>query len=86
MKTGNNEKYSAVFVNTLDKPLKIKPMRVYSEISGISELCEYVYILDDMIEYKLLVWEPREPKDYACKLVINTIIDQQKAIKNLLKE
>jgi hypothetical protein len=85
MKIEDNERYSAVFVNTYDKPVKIIPLGVYDGTGNISELCEYVYILDDAIEYKLLIWEPREPKDLSCRLAINTIINQQKAIKNLLK-
>ena len=88
MKTEVNEEYSAVFVNNKeDSPSRKIPLGIYAfSHDTVVELCEYFYILDGLIEYKILKWERREPLDSPAKLAIKTILDQQLAISHLVKE
>jgi hypothetical protein len=81
-----NKDYTAVFINENNiLPKKIIPLGIYSLIGGLSELCEYVYLFDNVVTYTILHWETREAKDPYSMSIMKTIIEQQKSFINLIK-
>ena len=79
--------YQAVFVNRkVEIPLEIIPLGIYRNIPAFQELCEFVYLLEGVVKYKILDWQNREAKDGVAMQTMNTIIDNQKSFKYLVKE
>jgi hypothetical protein len=85
--TIQNNNYTAVFVNENNAiPKSITPLGIYSLIGGLAELCRYDYLFENTVIYSILKWESREPIDSYSLGIMITILEQQKAFKNLIKK
>jgi hypothetical protein len=80
-----NKDYTAVFVNEKNITPKITRLGIYSLSGGISELCRYDYLFENAITYSILEWEPREAIDSYSLSIMKSVLEQQKAFKNLIK-